>query len=304
MRKNFLVNCKIILNRKLSNKYFRLIFESEAIAANAIPGQFVGIEVSDSGVPLVRRPLSIHSVGFIDPGYGIRDKGKEKTKKDERRKQALVEILYQVVGKGTEFLSRKVPGEYLDVIGPLGSGFSLPYPVSRIPILIAGGMGVAPLLFLAETIKSHQVTKSPLRLRSGQAGHKMVVLIGARTKDDILCEREFSRSGCDVKIATDDGTKGFKGKVTDLLTDLLSTIDCKRLTIYACGPKLMLKEVNRIALFYNITAQISLESHMACGIGVCLGCVVSTRQGFKRVCKDGPVFSAEEIIWENADKVL
>jgi len=286
MRKNFLRNCKIILNCKLNDKYFRLVFESKDIAESAIPGQFVEIKVLDSDVPLLRRPLSIHRIGIRDKGNG------------KRGGNNIVEILYQVVGKGTEFLSRKVPGEYLDVIGPLGNGFSFSFSVNSTPILIAGGMGVAPLLFLAETIKSHQVIPSTA-LRAGKSpGHKMLVLIGARTKDEILCEREFNHAGCAVKIATDDGTKGFKGRVTDLLKDSLSKIENRELIVYACGPALMLKEVSRIAVAYNIAAQVSLESHMACGIGACLGCVVSTVQGFKRVCKDGPVFFADQIIWE------
>jgi dihydroorotate dehydrogenase electron transfer subunit len=143
-------------------------------------------------------------------------------------------------------------------------------------------MGVAPLFFLAKKLK--------------QA--KPVVLIGARTKSQILCEKEFLESGCDVKTATDDGSFGFRGRVTDLLKHQLSTMNYQLSTIYACGPKPMLKEISRIALKHNIPAQISLEAHMACGIGACLGCVVNTKEGFKRVCKEGPVFNCKDIVWQ------
>jgi dihydroorotate dehydrogenase electron transfer subunit len=127
---------------------------------------------------------------------------------------------------------------------------------------------------------------------------KPLVLIGAKNKNQILCEKEFKKLGYDVKIATDDGSRGFKGKVTELLEKiLLSAVSCQLSAVYACGPRPMLKEISRIANIYKIPAQISLEEHMACGIGACLGCVVNTKEGFKRVCKDGPIFNAKEIVW-------
>jgi dihydroorotate dehydrogenase electron transfer subunit len=150
-------------------------------------------------------------------------------------------------------------------------------------------MGVAPLFSLAEKIKSHKVTKSQ--------SHKVLVLIGAKTKKQILCENEFKKLGCSVKIATDDGSRGFKGYVSDLLKKFFSTANCQPLAIYACGPGPMLKEVAAVAKKYNIPAQVSLEEHMACGIGACLGCVVNTQDGFKRACKEGPVFNAGQLIW-------
>jgi dihydroorotate dehydrogenase electron transfer subunit len=129
---------------------------------------------------------------------------------------------------------------------------------------------------------------------------KALVLIGAKTKNDILCAKDFEKLGCEVKIATDDGSGGFKGRVTELLEKLLPFAIChKPLAIYACGPRPMLCEISRIAACSGIPAQVSIEEHMACGIGACLGCIVQTKQGQKRVCKDGPVFNAEEIIWSN-----
>jgi dihydroorotate dehydrogenase electron transfer subunit len=140
-------------------------------------------------------------------------------------------------------------------------------------------MGVAPLVFLAEKMKGIQNT----------------VLIGAKAASQILCEKEFRKSGFDVKIATEDGSRGFKGLVTELLKEVLAS-GCKYAALYSCGPHLMLKETALIAKSYNIPAEVSLEEHMACGIGACLGCVVATRSGFKRVCNEGPVFKAEDVI--------
>jgi dihydroorotate dehydrogenase electron transfer subunit len=258
----FQLKAKLIYNRKVADKYFHGAFFASSIAKEALPGQFVNIKINNGFEPLLRRPLSIHRIDG-----------------------EIVEVLYEVVGKGTELLSQKKPREYLDVIGPLGNGFnySASHLVHRSSILVAGGMGVAPLVFLAEKI-SHLPPQ---------------VLIGAKTKKHISCEKEFKDLGCSVKIATDDGSKGLRGRVTELLKSiLLKTQHSKLPTLYACGPRPMLKEVSRISKEFKISAQISLEEHMACGIGACLGCAVKTINGYKRVCKEGPVFRAEEIIWK------
>ncbi len=254
------VKAKIISNQRRSSNYWHLEFESGLVARGAIAGQFVNIRVSDALEPLLRRPISIHGV-----------------------KGSKVKIIYEVIGKGTQILSARKPGEFLNIIGPLGNGFDYPRQlVKSTPaknILIAGGMGVAPLVFLAEKLKLSQ----PL------------VLIGARTKQQILCLPEFKALGCTVKLATDDGSAGFKGRVTDLLNIVLK--QTKALGLFSCGPRPMLKTVAQIAQDNKIPAQLSLEEHMACGIGACLGCVVATKSGYKSVCKDGPVFSSEELIW-------
>lgn len=240
------------------------------IAKEAQPGQFVNLKLSNNTEPLLRRPFSIHRVG------------------QEPKTCDTIEILYEVVGPGTEIFAQKKTGEYLDVLGPLGSGFSV--LGTCYPVLVAGGMGVAPLIFLAEKLTERKTQNSK---------HKTLVLIGAKTKKQILCEKEFKELGCDVKIATDDGSRGFQGKVTALLKKVLpgTQYPVPGTTIYACGPKPMLKEISRFSQRYDIPAQLSLDEHMACGIGVCLGCVVKTKAGFQRACKDGPVFKAEEIIW-------
>src|SRR3989338_3899210 len=310
---------KIISNKKIKDNYFEIIVEAPEIARYAQPGQFVNIKVNHGFEPLLRRPFSIHRTGHQvtrgSPGYQSEAKGN-------------VVILYEVVGRGSEILSQKKAGEYLGMIGPLGNGFRIPYPVSRNPILIAGGMGTAPLVFLAEKIVTghrSQVTGKPL------------VLLGAKTKDDILCEKEFKKLGCEVKIATDDDSRGFPGNVTELLRKELSRPACRQAglppppprrpgrypalpagrqvsRIYGCGPAPMLKEISLISRKYHIPAQISLEAHMACGIGGGMGCVIKVKSEnrkmpdtsrislagdfeYRRVCYEGPVFNAQEILW-------
>ena len=255
---------KIIKNYKIKENYFKIVLSNPYLAKNSQPGQFLNIKIDED--IFLRRPFSIHRV-----------KGNN------------LEILYEVVGKGTETLSKKKKGEYLDVIGPLGNGFNYQLPITnyQLPILVAGGIGVAPLAFLAQKLKEIPNSKSQIP----------IVLIGAKNKNKVLGEEEFKRWGFEVKIATDDGSRGFKGNVSDLLKHILSTMNYELSTIYACGPYPMLKEIAKIARDYKIQAEVSLERHFACGIGICLGCVIETKQGQKRVCKDGPVFKTEEIIW-------
>ena len=170
------IKAKIISNKRLSGNYWHLEFESGLIAKHAVAGQFVNIRVTDGVSPLLRRPVSIHGV-----------------------KALKVKIIYEIIGKGTQILSVRKPGEVLDIIGPLGSGFNYPRRVKCTQaknILIAGGMGVAPLVFLAEKLKLS----------------KPLVLIGARSKKQILCCQEFKALGCTVKLATDDGSAGFKDR--------------------------------------------------------------------------------------------
>ena len=278
----FQLKAEIIYNKRVKDVYWHCLLNAPALAREAHAGQFVQIRLSDSLEPFLRRPFSIH-----------RARGGE------------VEILYQVLGRGTEVFAKKKAGEYLDLIGPLGNGFELlPGRLKPNPLIIAGGMGVAPLLFLAEKL-AYSIERRAYRKDKGfelsakRYPLNAIVLIGAKTKDQILCEKDFIDSGYSVKIATDDGSRGFKGYVSDLLKKELSTIDHRPSTIYACGPKPMLKEVAALSKKYKIPAQLSLEEHMACGIGACLGCTVNTKTGFKRVCKEGPVFGAPELIWSN-----
>jgi len=250
------VNAKVIKNIEVTPDYYKMILDAPSIARAAKPGQFVNILVSDKFEPLLRRPFSIHRVS-----------------------NSKLEILYRVVGKATELFSQKRPDEILNILGPLGNGFNLKFKKGRI-ILVGGGIGIAPLMFLSEKL----------------AGNKILVLIGAKNKKHILCVDEVKNAGYEVKIATDDGSFGFKGLVTELLKQNIKAKN-KPTTIFACGPKPMLKEIASISKKYNIAAQVSLEEHMACGIGACFGCVVNTKHGYKRVCKEGPVFDTKEVVF-------
>jgi dihydroorotate dehydrogenase electron transfer subunit len=258
------IKARIVSNKNIRGGYWHCAVSAPLIAAKALPGQFINIKVNSGLVPLLRRPLSIHNI----------EAGK-------------IFFLYEVLGPGTRELSQKKRGDYLDIIGPLGNGFDIKLAGKKDftdSVIVAGGMGAAPLCFLANKIK-----------RS-----KPLVLIGARSKEGILCEKEFKKLGCRVKISTDDGSCGYSGRVTELLENELSTgkpANRKTLSIYACGPQPMLKEISRLSKEYKIDAQLSLEEHVSCGFGACLGCVVKTQSGYKRVCKEGPVFVAKEIIW-------
>jgi dihydroorotate dehydrogenase electron transfer subunit len=257
---------KILSNKPVKDNYYRLNFDFAGLANQALPGQFIHVKISNGFEPLLRRPFGIHRV------FGSR-----------------TEILYEVVGEGTKILSRKKPGELLDIMGPLGNGFKFQASSFRqqAAILVAGGMGVAPLTFLAEKLAERKTKNEKC---------KTLVLIGAKTKKHILCEKEFKKLGCEVKISTDDGSRGFKGYVSELLNKLLSTMDCGLLTIYTCGPRPMLKTMQKICLANKIPCQASFEENIACGLGACLGCAIKTRHGFKRVCYDGPVFDIKEVV--------
>ena len=263
------IDAKILYNKRVKKRCFEMCLQAPQFVKRVSPGQFVNVRITDSLEPLLRRPFSVH-----------------------RANEAGLVILYEVVGKGSEVLARKKPGEYMDMIGPLGQGFKAQGSEDFFDghsIIVAGGMGAAPLVFLAERLAQR-------KNRAGR-GAKCLALIGARTKDEVLCVREFRQAGWEVRVSTDDGSQGLKGRITDLLNSLLSTIDYRLSTIYACGPRPMLKKVSSISKDFGISAQVSLEAHMACGIGACLGCVVQTKQGFMRVCKEGPVFNADEITW-------
>jgi len=256
------VRAKILSNKKISSAYYKMIFDAPYIAKMALPGQFVQIRCSDSLEPLLRRPFSIHRV------------------------HGNIEILYETVGIGTEILSSKKEGNRIDVLGPIGNGFILPKTTSIEPraIIIAGGVGVAPLVYLAEELAKRHI--------------KTIVLIGAKTKDLILCEKDFKKIAHEIYVSTDDGTYGSQGFVSKLFHKILKTTESRFETVvYVCGPHGMLRCIAEICQERNFECQVSLEEKMACGIGVCLGCVVKTKTGNKLACKDGPVFDSSELLW-------
>jgi len=193
-------------------------------------------------------------------------------------------ILYKTVGKGTEALSRMGTGEELSVIAPLGHGFTMPKRGGETPLLVAGGYGMAAMYLLAQ--------------RSPQRG---IVFVGGRRRVDILCEKEFHALGWAVRVTTEDGSHGEKGLVTKPLQAELKR-HAKGRKLFACGPTGMLRAVGKIAEDFNVPAELSMDEHMCCGVGVCLTCVipVKTSDGweYQRTCTEGPVFDARKILWE------
>ncbi len=196
-----------------------------------------------------------------------------------------ISILYKRVGKGTAALNLLQPGEEMSVMGPLGNGF--PMECDCHPVLVAGGYGVAPLCFLAEKL-----------------GKKGDLFVGGRSEADILCIEDFEKLGWNVHIATEDGSVGQKGLVTEILDAWLNErADEDKPVFYACGPDGMLKALGNLAESKGATAWLSLDKHMGCGAGACLACVHKLRkkdgsEEWGRVCKDGPVFECREIVWE------
>jgi dihydroorotate dehydrogenase electron transfer subunit len=252
----------------MARDIYLLRFFSAAMAAEAQPGQFVMVRPKKFSEPLLPRPFSIHRL------QGDR-----------------VELLFKVVGQGTRQLADLKKGDLLEVRGPLGRGFN--FSTDQPPILVAGGMGVAPLLFLAETWKRSQKKNQKEAIR---------LFLGARDKTELLCLREFERAGAEIFTATEDGSYGRKGLVTRLLTATLKNPSPHQ-TLFVCGPNPMLKTVRNWAIQNGISCQLSLETHMACGLGACLGCVVARKNGpgtvYVNVCQEGPVFQAQEVFWDD-----
>ena len=238
--------------------------EAPYIARKAKSGQFLHLRCGVSTDPLLRRPISIHRIG-----------------------KRYLEILYNIVGKGTRILSQKEAGDKLDIIGPLGNGFKIYKNSKTLKMLIAGGMGVAPLLALAEELAPYIKGKK-----------KFIVILGARTQNHILCDKEFKKLGAEVYIATEDGSRGKRALATELAQEIVSSKKYRwqDVSVYAAGPMSMVKALCRLMKRCNLESQVSLEERMACGLGACLGCVVDTQSGYKRVCKDGPVFALNALL--------
>lgn len=266
-------DCEVVVQSRVTDDVFQIILNCPTIADEAQPGQFVNVNVVDGADPLLRRPLSVHAVY---PEIGA------------------FSLLYAVCGKGTKMLAEKHRGDVVNVVGPLGKPFGLGDDPEARHILVCGGCGTAPIAFLCQAL----CEKWGL--------DKVTVLLGAKDNANVLCRKDFAGYGAEVGVATEDGSFGHRGFVTQLLSEHLAS-PTNGIRVYACGPYGMLKEVARISKEAGVVnCQVSLENHMACGLGLCLGCVqkVAKDQGpfegwdYLRVCTDGPVFEAEGVIWE------
>lgn len=250
--KDFTVN----ENRRLNNDIFVLEIYGNNNLPEIKPGQFVQVKVEESPDTFLRRPFSVHDVDY---------------------EHNTLKLLIQIAGKGTAQLSKLQKGDHLNIVFPLGNSFSLPGVNEKI-LLIGGGCGVAPLLFLAKYLKSKNFSTE--------------ILLGFRNSAMIIEADEYRSSG-KVHLATEDGSFGEKGFVT--AHPVLSDNRFDR--IYCCGPQPMMKAVARYCLERNISCEVSLENLMACGFGVCLCCVTDTVRGNLCTCIDGPVFNVKELKW-------
>ncbi len=238
---------KILSNTALTENVYKMVLSGDTSAITA-PGQFVNIQLD--GLYL-RRPISVCD-------YDANT----------------LTIIYKVVGKGTEAMS-KMSGGALDILTGLGNGYALTVSGDR-PVLVGGGVGVPPMYNLAKQLLAQS--------------KKVTVILGFNTKSEIFYEEEFKNLGCGVLVATVDGSYGIKGFVTDALKEVNYTY------FYSCGPEPMLKALYKAS---TTSGQMSFEERMGCGFGACMGCSCKTLTGYKRICKDGPVMHKEEILWEN-----
>ncbi len=248
----------LLEKRRIRNDIFNLTLELPGIAGLARPGQFVHLLIRNAPGVLLRRPFSIASVN----GSELR-------------------LLIRIIGTGTRALSETEIGSAFDVIGPLGTGFDLS-DATRV-LLVAGGIGVAPLLMLQDVLNSD--------------GTEVHFFLGARSREEFpLDDAEISRRR--IACATDDGSFGAHGLVSQLFDDWLSTAQNRRdFVVFSCGPAAMMRAVQHICEERSLRHQVSLENRMACGIGICQGCAVRMKAGFRLVCKDGPVFNASDVDW-------
>ncbi|MBC7074822.1 MAG: dihydroorotate dehydrogenase electron transfer subunit [Syntrophomonadaceae bacterium] len=257
----FLENGLVVGHTRVSEDIYELEFITPRIASECHPGQFVHIRPSLSSYhPLLRRPLSLYDVD---------------------KRLGSITVLYKVVGKGTHLLTRVRTKDYVDVMGPLGRGFTLPGTHKNV-LLVGGGVGIAPLVYLARVLREEKC--------------KVQVLHGTENQKQMVAFDKLRQIGVEFMPATADGSAGFKGLVTDLLYKKIDPAEID--FIYACGPEPMMELVAAFADQHGIPGEVSLEEHMACGVGACLGCARKLKaedEEYVKVCKDGPVFSMDKV---------
>ncbi len=254
-------NCQVLQQIQIDKQIYRLVLQAHKIAQNAHSGQFIHLRITDQMNPLLRRPFSIHRV--------LREKGQ-------------IELLYRVIGQGTNLMKMAKPGDSFHVMGPLGKGFFLRGEFTT-AIVVAGGMGAAPVFFLIDELLA--------------LGKRVVFFWGVKRGSELFDISALKESGIEVHLATEDGSQGFHGLVTDELQTFLNRYTEDGSSVgFVCGPKAMLKKIQLLSSGTSFGWQVSLEETMACGIGVCQGCAVKSRkEGIWMVCSDGPVFDLKEI---------
>jgi dihydroorotate dehydrogenase electron transfer subunit len=251
----------IAANDRVAEGVGRVVFDAPRTAASIVPGQFVHLRIAEGADFILRRPFSVY-----------------------RAAAGRLEILYQVVGRGTRVLAETAPGAVMDLIGPLGHGWQVPDGTAR-ALVVAVGLGDAPMGMLVEEL--------------ARRGVATTLAQGAPTAGRLLARDLFEATCRRNEVATDDGSVGVCGFVTEL-TDGLIAAD-RPDVVYVCGPEPMQRIVVAQAAAAGVPCQVSLERLMACGVGACLSCVVSTVNGRKRACVDGPVFDAADVVWDPSE---
>ena len=253
---------KVVEHVEIGAGYRYLVLAAPQMAAKLQPGQFVHVRVPALETSALRRPFSVFDA----------EDGK-------------VTVLYKTVGRGTAALNAVKAGDTLNVMGPLGHGF--PLKCAGVPLLVGGGYGVAPLHFLAK------------RFVQAAGLPKPILFVGGRTKNDLLALDRFAALGIEVRTATNDGSEGVQGLVTDPLDDELAQLrhEGRKFELFACGPDPMLKAVAMRATGTGSKGWISMDRHMICGVGACYACIQKTVRGNSRCCVEGPVFAAEDLVW-------
>jgi dihydroorotate dehydrogenase electron transfer subunit len=260
----------VIRNLQVAPGHFLMDLRLPAAFPSPMPGQFLMVRLSERNEPFLRRPLSIHTF--------------------RRRKDSVtLGLLYRVTGKGTLLFSRQVKGAAFDILGPLGQPFRI-LPSCPTVILMSGGIGVAPLTYLAHHYR---------RTNLGNRMASIIIYVGAKDAKTLVGLKNFKEM--DLRISTDDGSMGFHGPVTSLFEQDLATYDPENSMIYVCGPSAMIRRLSEILEGTGFACQVLMEERMACGIGACLGCVTAVRDNsgkvrYERVCREGPVFDIRNLI--------
>ena len=276
---------EVVENAQLARDTFRLRLACREMARRFVPGQFLMVRLTGFDDPLLGRPLALYDTVVSHSGDPLE-----------------IDIVYLTVGKLTRKLSSLAPGQLLDIWGPLGNGFPCLYQpgsdTMRHFVLVAGGIGQTPFMAMAREVLG--LRQFGLPVRRAQKAERVTLCYGVRNREYLAGVDEFRSLGVDVKISTDDGSFGHHGRVTDLLDKVLaSSTDCQ---IVCCGPERMMEAVSTLAAARNTPCLVSLETPMACGIGICFSCVARVRDegggwDYRRTCVEGPVFDSRQIIW-------
>lgn len=275
----------ILENRSIARDTFLMRLEAPTLARAIVPGQFVMVRPAEPGAcdPLLGRPFAVYEVG-----------------RDASGQATTIDVVYLILGRGTAVLSQKHPGDLVQVWGPLGNGFGPP-PSQPGPVaFVAGGIGQTPFLALARWWRG-QAAYGPEATRFPTRPDPVRMYYGVRSADLLAGVADFQAAGLELQLATDDGSQGHHGFVTDLLARDLEA-GYRPARIVACGPPPMLAATARLAQAAEIPCDLSLENHMACGFGVCFSCVAPIRQpdgstDLRRVCVEGPIFPAESVVF-------